>query len=190
LFDFFTRHFGDPSSSEFKQARDNFVKSMAAYSIICYLLQVKDRHNGNLLLDAEGHLIHIDFGFFLSNNPGHVHFEQAPFKLTQEFVELMGGPRSATFRRFRSLCVQTFLIARKYRHRFLLLVEMMLHGNEHLPCFAGDPKGSVDRLAERFQPQLDISSCEDFVHELIDTSLDNWRTRWYDKYQRWFVGVF
>jgi phosphatidylinositol 4-kinase len=67
---------------------------------------------------------------------------------------------------------------------------MMLNGNEHLPCFAGDPKGSVDRLAARFQPQLDINSCEDFVHELIDTSLDNWRTRWYDKYQRWFVGVF
>lgn len=190
LLDFFTRHFGDPSTPEFRRARANFVSSMAGYSIVCYLLQIKDRHNGNILLDAEGHIIHIDFGFILSNNPGNMAFEQAPFKLTADFVELMGGPRSAHFRRFRSLCLRAFLVARKYRHRFVLLVEMMLHGNEHLPCFAGDPKGTVERLAARFQPDLDINSCEDFVHELIDASLDNWRTRWYDKYQRWMVGVF
>ncbi|EGZ17788.1 hypothetical protein PHYSODRAFT_314984 [Phytophthora sojae] len=190
LLDFFTRHFGDPSTPEFRRARSNFVSSMAGYAIVCYLLQIKDRHNGNILLDAEGHIIHIDFGFILSNNPGNMAFEQAPFKLTADFVELMGGPRSAHFRRFRSLCVRAFLVARKYRHRFVLLVEMMLHGNEHLPCFAGDPKGTVERLAARFQPDLDINSCEDFVHELIDASLDNWRTRWYDKYQRWIVGVF
>ncbi|RLN71729.1 hypothetical protein BBJ29_002713 [Phytophthora kernoviae] len=190
LLDFFTRHFGDPSTQEFRRARANFVSSMAGYSIVCYLLQIKDRHNGNILLDAEGHIIHIDFGFILSNNPGNMAFEQAPFKLTADFVELMGGPRSAHFRRFRSLCVRAFLVARKYRHRFVLLVEMMLHGNEHLPCFAGDPKGTVERLAARFQPDLDINSCEDFVHELIDASLDNWRTLWYDKYQRWIVGVF
>ncbi|KAJ0412558.1 hypothetical protein ATCC90586_006925 [Pythium insidiosum] len=190
LIDFFRRHFGDESSSEYRAARDNFVSSLAAYSIICYLLQIKDRHNGNILLDAEGHIIHIDFGYMLSNNPGNVAFEQAPFKLTSEFVELMGGPRSATFRRFRSLCVRSFLVARKYRHRFTLLIEMTLHGNEKLPCFAGDARGTINRFAARFQPQLDINACEDFVHSLIDASLDNWRTQWYDKYQRWFVGVF
>lgn len=190
LLDFFHRHFGDETSSEFRAARHNFVSSLAAYSIVCYLLQIKDRHNGNILLDAEGHIIHIDFGFMLSNNPGNVAFEQAPFKLTAEFVELMGGPRSATFRHFRSLCVRSFLVARKYRHRFVLLLEMMINGNEHLPCFAGDAKGTLDRLAARFQPQLDINACEDFVHALIDASLDNWRTKWYDKYQRWCVGVF
>ncbi|CCI40885.1 unnamed protein product [Albugo candida] len=190
LLDFYVHRFGDSSSSEFRKARNNFVCSMAAYSMVSYLLQIKDRHNGNLLLDAEGHIIHIDFGYILSNNPGNVAFESAPFKLTNEFVELMGGPRSASFRRFRSLCVRSFLIARKYRHRFLLLVEMMLSGNEHLPCFAGDPKGTMERFESRFQPQLDINACEDFVHDLIDASLNNWRTKWYDKYQRWCVGVF
>ncbi|ETW08456.1 hypothetical protein H310_01036 [Aphanomyces invadans] len=190
LQDFYSRRFGDPSSSTGLAAQKAFVESMAAYSIVCYLLQIKDRHNGNILVDADGHVIHIDFGFMLSNSPGNAAFESAPFKLTTDFVDVMGGPRSAAFRRFRSLCVRSFLVARKYRYRITLLVEMMVAGNEDLPCFQGDPRGTVDRLADRFRPDLSVHECEDFVHQLIDASLDNWRTRWYDKYQRWFVGVF
>ena len=53
---------------------------------------MKDRHNGNLLLDEEGHVIHIDFGFMLSNSPGGVNFESAPFKLTRELLEVKLRP--------------------------------------------------------------------------------------------------
>lgn len=50
--------------------------------------QIKDRHNGNILVDDEGHLVHIDFGFMLSNSPGGVSFESAPFKLTRELLQV------------------------------------------------------------------------------------------------------
>jgi phosphatidylinositol 4-kinase len=53
--------------------------------------QVKDRHNGNIMLDAAGRLIHIDYGFMLSNTPGGgwVRFEASPMKLSREVLEVM-----------------------------------------------------------------------------------------------------
>ncbi len=100
--------YGDPSSAKFVRAQKNFAKSWqvkvfnvfifkhccdnmhyAGYSIVTYLLQIKDRHNGNILIDRDGHLIHIDFGFILSNTPGNIGFEAAPFKLPPEYVEVL-----------------------------------------------------------------------------------------------------
>jgi len=50
------------------------------------------------MIDSEGHIIHIDYGFLLSNAPGKgIRIEKAPFKLTKEFVELLGGLESKKF---------------------------------------------------------------------------------------------
>ena len=81
LNDFYRRYFYD----KFEEAQKNFVESLAGYSIFNYLLQVRDRHNANILVDKSGHLIHVDFGFFISNYPGGINFENAPFKLTEVF---------------------------------------------------------------------------------------------------------
>lgn len=93
LNDYFLTQFGKRSSDRFKKARDNFCNSLAAYSLITYILQIKDRHNGNIMIDIEGHLIHIDFGFLLSNAPGRgVSIEKGlPFKLTNEMIDVLGG---------------------------------------------------------------------------------------------------
>lgn len=171
-------------------AKANFCESLAAYSMVCFLLQIKDRHNGNILLDNRGHLIHIDFGFFFLSSPGkNTGFESAPFKLTREFMTVLGGPDSHLFGIFRTLCYRTFLSLRKHCHEIILLVEMLQLGNEDLACFRGRPNDAIRELRQRFRLDLNDRACLEYVNALIDESLENWRTNWYDRYQRYCVGV-
>jgi phosphatidylinositol 4-kinase len=189
LRDFFHSYYGEDTSA-LASAKANFVESLAAYSMVCFLLQIKDRHNGNILLDSRGHMIHIDFGFFFLSSPGkNAGFESAPFKLTREFVEVLDGTQSHLFHVFRELCVRSFLALRKHCMEIILLVEMLKTGNEELQCFRGAPDEAVRQLRQRFRLDLNDRACREYVHSLIDASTENWRTDWYDRYQRYFVGV-
>ena len=129
MIDYFHHQFGSSKSRAFKAARQKFCSSLAAYSLLCYILQIKDRHNGNILIDIEGYLMHIDFGFFLSNAPGKgVKFETAPFKLTAEMVEVLGGDRSTAFAEYRELMKQGFLALQENAEKIIIIIEMMFMG--------------------------------------------------------------
>lgn len=90
--DYFRKNFGSSKSKTFQKAQKNFADSLAGYSLVCYILQIKDRHNANILLEKDGSLVHIDFGYMLTTAPGRgIQIETVPFKLTAEFVRVLGG---------------------------------------------------------------------------------------------------
>jgi len=171
------------------QAKRNFIESCAAYSLVVWFLQVKDRHNGNLMMDSSGHVIHIDFGFMLSNSPGgNMAFEQSPFKLTQEFLDVMDGECSDEYEYFRTLVIRGFLEARKHMDRIMLPIRMMLNGSK-MPCFREGPDWVLQSLRDRFFTNLTEEACIEKVVDLIDSSVNNWRTIQYDNYQRMVNGI-
>ena len=47
LGDFYRLRFGEKGLAK---AVDNLADSLAAYSLVCYILQIKDRHNANILI--------------------------------------------------------------------------------------------------------------------------------------------
>ena len=187
---FYENYFGK-GSKKYKKAVRNLVRSLAGYSLVCYFLQIKDRHNGNILINNEGYLIQIDFGFFLSNAPGG-EFEKAPFKLTDEVIEVIGGINSKYFQIFRKLMWKGMIAISKHYEKIMILVEMMYCGyGKKLECFKGGDI-TLTKLKERFRPKKDMKKREylALVDSLIQEALSSWRTKWYDKYQYFFEGIF
>ncbi|KAK2768778.1 phosphatidylinositol-4- kinase [Arachnomyces sp. PD_36] len=204
LYDYFISKYGGEESTRFQEARTNFVKSMAAYSVISYLLQFKDRHNGNIMIDEAGHIIHIDFGFCFDIVPGGVRFERAPFKLTSEMIAVMGGTggssnssggfipgtsshdptTSQAFRWFESLTIKAFLASRPYMSKLAHLVTLMLDSG--LPCFKTE---TLSNFHDRFVLEKSEREAADFMRELIRKSYASYSTKGYDQFQLLTNGI-
>jgi len=195
LSDFFLHYFGngDKNSYSYKNAINNYIASLAGYSLVCYFLQIKDRHNGNILIDNKGHLIHIDFGFLLSNSPGKgIKFETAPFKLSKDFLDVLGGLNGKYFVNFKKMMKKGFEAINKHRHKISILVEMMWCGHgKKLDCFEKG-QDAINELKARLNPKDNITSkeIERIVDDLINQSAENWRTKWYDFYQNHSNGIY
>ena len=52
-------------------------------------MNVKDRHNRNFLISRSGFLVMVNFEYILQKSP-LINLEQAHFKMTQEFIDLIG----------------------------------------------------------------------------------------------------
>jgi phosphatidylinositol kinase/protein kinase (PI-3 family) len=90
------------------QVTKEFIRSLAGYSFLSFILQVKDRHNDNILIDQHGRCIHIDFGYCLTQTPLYIKLEYAPFKFTEDYLEMLDGLNSANFVYFKDLLVGAF----------------------------------------------------------------------------------
>jgi len=133
-------------------------------------------------------MVHIDFGFMLSNSPGNIGFEAAPFKLPMEYIEVLGGLEGEHFLEFKRLFREGFEAARKHCDSLITLVELM-QKDSTLPCFAAFGEQTANMMRERFQPNLTLSTVGDFVDKLIMSSLASAWTRLYDSFQYFSQGV-
>jgi phosphatidylinositol 4-kinase len=182
---FYRKYFND----DFEEAQKNFVESLAAYSLICYYLQIKDRHNGNILIDKYGNIIHIDFGFILGISPGNLNFESAPFKLTKEYIEIMDGENSEMFLYYKNLMIKGMIEAKKHVETFVKIVEIMSHGSK-MPCFdKKDINIVIQKLRERFYEKESDRNFPKIVDELVYKSNDNFWTNKYDYFQKVTNGI-
>ena len=184
--EFFEQYFGD----DFEEGQKNFAESLAGYSLVCYLLSIKDRHNGNILLSKDGCIIHIDFGFILGISPGgNMNFENAPFKITKDYVNLMGGVDSSIFCYFKSLFLRGLFVARKNVDIIANLIEGMGMGVP-MPCFEGrNLKEIISNFKDRCFFKFSEVEIVPLVNNLFDKAVNSWRTTQYDYFQKLTNGI-
>ena len=80
-------------------------------------------------------MVHVDFGFMLSNSPGNMNFESSTFKLTKEYVDVLGGPRSKFFNQYKTLMYKGFMAVRAHAEEIISFIEMSIVSGIDLPCF-------------------------------------------------------
>jgi phosphatidylinositol 4-kinase len=191
-------HHSGPTGPEgvisFETAQDNFLRSLVGYSLVCYILQIKDRHNANILLDREGHIMHIDFGFVLGDTPkmGKVPIfsERAPFKLSQEFWEVLGGWNTSAGGlgvRFCKMFELAFESASTHADEIATLVEASVLSINSNPNYARSVANAVrSRLRMRGEPRS--TEQKRFVMDLVNAALTCWSTTTYDWLQKSMNG--
>lgn len=178
------------STESLTQAKRNFATSLAAYSLFCYILSIKDRHNGNILIDTDGHIAHIDFGFILSIAPGGAFsLESAPFKLTEEMVDVLEGLESPLFGLFVKSFTLGFLALRA--HAEIIISDVQLVSSQSpFPCFHGkDTNAIIEKLRGKFRSDLCIRDFVKHCMDLIVGSYGAYGTKQYDSFQWYTNGI-
>lgn len=206
LRDYFERAYGPPGAKtaqgksgstrvptshvSFETAQDNFLRSLVGYSLVCFILQIKDRHNANILLDREGHIMHIDFGFVLGETPkmGKVPIfsERAPFKLSSEFWEVLGGwstARGGLGVKFCKMFEQAFATASSHADEIASMVEATMLS---LDSGARNARHIANGVRSRLRMRGAIGSREqkEFIVDIVNAALTSWGTSTYDWLQR------
>jgi phosphatidylinositol 3-kinase len=159
-----------------KEVMDTYVKSLAGYCVITYLLGVGDRHMDNLLLASDGHFFHADFGYILGRDPKPL----APsMRLSVEMIDGLGGSPDrnpsnpdSRFDEFKQYCFTAFTTLRRSSNLILNLFALMQDANIPDIKLAGDQ--AVKKVEERFCLQLSEEEAITFFDNLISRSFEAW----------------
>ncbi|GMH67946.1 hypothetical protein TrST_g4178 [Triparma strigata] len=172
------------------ESKNKFFKSLVGYSLACYVLQIKDRHNGNILLTRSGELVHIDFGYVLGKVPkmGRIPIfsERAPFKLTREMWDVIGG-WSGGGGEFCRMFEEGLAKLAEAREEICAVLEAGLIAIAE----QGDgvqarkeAKVIVDGVRRRLTIREDGRERKEFVANLVSIAINDYRTSTYDWLQK------
>lgn len=110
----------------------SFRDSLAAYTVITFLLGVGDRHADNVMLTRDGILFHIDYGFILGKDPKPL---QPPMRIDHYMIDALGGTQTAQYEQFKKLCVVAFNCLRRHVSLFMIMLTLVVKATPEITDF-------------------------------------------------------
>ncbi|KAH9720220.1 serine/threonine-protein kinase ATM [Citrus sinensis] len=122
-----------------------YTRSVAASSMVGYIVGLGDRHAMNILIDqATAEVVHIDLGVAFEQGLMLKTPERVPFRLTRDIIDGMGvtGVEGV----FRRCCEKTLSVMRTNKEALLTIVEVFIH--DPLYKWALSPLKALQRQKE------------------------------------------
>ncbi|XP_057988495.1 serine/threonine-protein kinase ATM isoform X2 [Hevea brasiliensis] len=151
---FFLERFLQPA--DWFEKRLAYTRSVAASSMVGYIVGLGDRHSMNILIDqTTAQVVHIDLGVAFEQGLMLKTPERVPFRLTRDIIDGMGvtGVEGV----FRRCCEETLAVMRTNKEALLTIVEVFIH--DPLYKWALSPLKALQRQKE--------------MDDDLDTSLDD-----------------
>ena len=169
---------GKIDEAELNKKLDSYINSCAGYCVVTYLLGIGDRHLENLMIDHNGRLFHIDFGYILGKDPKPM---PPPIKLCKEMVECMGGKGSKRYEEFQQKCVNAYWVLRDNARVIVNMFYLMID--------SGIPElNNIDnlrKLHEKFVPQKNKQEASNYILDNLKESVDAMMPVFMEKLHAW-----
>ncbi|XP_044341757.1 serine/threonine-protein kinase ATM isoform X1 [Triticum aestivum] len=140
---FFIERFLQPA--DWFQSRLAYTRSVAASSMVGYIVGLGDRHSMNILIDEDtAEVVHIDLGVAFEQGLMLKTPERVPFRLTRDIIDGMGV--TGTEGVFKRCCEKTLSVMRENKEALLTIIEVFIH--DPLYKWALSPLKALQRQKE------------------------------------------
>ncbi|XP_022767135.1 serine/threonine-protein kinase ATM isoform X5 [Durio zibethinus] len=140
---FFLERFLQPA--DWFEKRLSYTRSVAATSMVGYIVGLGDRHTMNILIDqATAEVVHIDLGVAFEQGLMLKTPERVPFRLTRDIIDGMGVAGVEGI--FRKCCEETLSVMRTNKEALLTIIEVFIH--DPLYKWALSPLKALQRQKE------------------------------------------
>ena len=147
--------------------RSRFIKSVASYCVISYLLGVGDRHLDNIMVTNTGFLFHIDYGFILGYDPRPI---TPSIRITQDILDAIGGANSESYKNFKTYCTKIYNCLRQYTSTFMSMLLLLTEDGLNVSPTQYTKERVRNQILSRFLPSSSDLDAEIQLHIKIDDS--------------------
>lgn len=161
---FFLERFMQPA--DWFVRRLSYTRSVAASSMVGYIVGLGDRHSMNILIDeVTAEVVHIDLGVAFEQGLMLKTPERVPFRLTRDIIDGMGvtGVEGV----FRRCCEETVCVMRTNKEALLTIIEVFIH--DPLYKWALSPLKALQRQKEIYD---DVDSCLESSQDAYEGNKD------------------